>query len=85
MNESSDLDTRDIVAELAQEAEGQRRQLLTEIEQTTKRNVINYSATAIGASGEIMITPDIVNLTRVMAKADGLNGVDLILNTQAEE
>lgn len=80
-SESSNRETRDIVAELAQEAEAQRRRLLTEIESSTKRNVLNYSATAVGAPGEIMMTPDIVNLTRVMAKGTGLEGVDLILNT----
>ncbi len=80
-SQPSKRDARDIVAELAQEAEAQRRRLLAEIEKSTKRNVLNYSATAIGAPGEIMITPDIVNLTRVMAKGNGLQGVDLILNS----
>jgi hypothetical protein len=74
-------DTPDIVPEIAQEAEGRRRKLLSEIEKITKRNALNYSATAIGQPGEIMWTPDIVSLTRVMAKSEGLNGVDLILNS----
>lgn len=74
-------DTPDIVPEIAQEAEGRRRKLLIEIEKITKRNVLNYSATAVGLPGEIMMTPDIVSLTRVMAKGKGLQGVDLILNS----
>lgn len=73
--------TRDIVPEIAQEAEGRRRQLLVEIERLTQRNALNYSATAIGMPGEILMTPDIVNLTRVMSKGERLRGVDLILNT----
>lgn len=80
-SELSNRDKRDIVAELAQEAEAKRRRLLAEIEKSTKRNVLNYSATAVGAHGEIMIVPDIVNLTRVMTKGSGLQGVDLILST----
>ena len=67
-NESPKADTRDIVAELAQEAEAQRRRLLGKVQDSTKRNVLNYSATAVGAPGEIMMTPEIVNLTRVMSK-----------------
>ncbi len=74
-------DTQDIVPEIAQEAEARRRKLLVEIESTTKRNVLNYSATANGALGEIMFTPDILNLTRVMEKGEGLQGVLLILNS----
>ncbi len=71
----------DIVPEIAEEPEARRRDLLAEIERTTKRNALNYSATAVGAPGEVMATPDIVNLTRVMETRDGLQGVDLILNT----
>lgn len=80
-SEPSKPDTRDIVAELAQEADEKRRTLLAEIQNKTNRNVLNYSATAVGASGEIMMTPDIVNLTRIMVKDRGLRGVDLILNS----
>ncbi len=72
---------QDIVPEIAQEAEGRRRELLTDIEGITHRNAVNYSATAVGLPGEIMMMPDIVNLTRVMAKGEGLHGVDLILNS----
>ncbi len=72
---------RDIVPGIAQETEARRRDLLRDIEAHTQRNVLNYSATATGASGEIMFTPDILNLTRVMTLGDGLKGVDLILNS----
>lgn len=74
-------DARDIVPEIAQEAEARRRDLLAEIEKSTNRNVLNYSATASGKPGEIMFIPDILNLTRVMEKGEGLQGVLLILNS----
>lgn len=73
--------TEDIVPGIAQETEARRRSLLADIEDHTKRNVLNYSATAHGAPGEIMFTPDIVNFTRVMQKGEQLKGVDLILNS----
>lgn len=71
----------DILPEIAQEPEARRRHLLADIEKHTKRNVLNYSASARGAPGEIMFTPDIVNFTRVMQKREQLKGVDLILNS----
>ncbi len=74
-------DSPDILLDIAQEAEGRRRKLLSEIEKITKRNALNYSASALGLSGEVMWTLDIVNLTRVMARSEGLKGVDLILNS----
>lgn len=71
----------DIVPDVAQEAEAARRKLLSEIESLTGRNVLNYSATAVGAPGEIMFAPDILNLTRVMHDDRESRGVDLILNS----
>jgi hypothetical protein len=72
---------QDIVPDIAQEADAARRRLLAEIGVETCRNVLNYSATAIGAAGEIMFTPDILNLTRVMVRNEDRRGVDLILNS----
>ncbi len=74
-------DVRDIVPEIAQETEAARRKVLRSIEETTKRNAVNYSATFLGAPGEVMFTADIVNLTRVLSKNEGRKGVDLILNS----
>lgn len=81
MTDQPTPDSRDIVPDIAQEAESARRCLLAEIEQLTKRNALHYSATYWGAPGEIMFTPDIVNLTRVMVRGQGLKGVDLVLNS----
>lgn len=72
---------RDIVPDIAQEAEAARRRCLASIETRSKRHAIHYSATYLGAPGEIMFTPDIVNLTRVLVRNPECKGVDLILNS----
>lgn len=75
-----DNETRDIVPEIAREAEERRRAFIADIERQTKRHVLNYFAPATGQPGTIMFAPDVMNLTRVMVKRSGLKGVDLILN-----
>lgn len=74
-------ESRDILIALVQEPDVRRRELLAQIETVTGRHAINYSATAYGASGEILQNADIVNLTRVFRHEAGLTGIDLILNS----
>jgi len=71
----------DIVPAIQQEPDASRRAILQEIEGLTNRHVLNYSATAFGLPGEVMQGADILNLTRVMRKIPGKQGVDLILNS----
>jgi len=71
----------DIIPEIAREAEQRRRELIGSIQHKTKRHVLNYFAPMNAAPGSIMFFHDIMNLTRVMVKCDGLKGVDLILNS----
>jgi len=78
---TQDNEARDIIPEIAREAEEHRRAFIAEIEKQTNRHVLNYFAPATGQPGTIMFLPDIMNLTRVMVKHTGLKGVDLVLNS----
>lgn len=71
----------DIIAEIVQEPDTERRSLIAKIEGITKRHILNYSTTRFGSPNEIMHHGDILNLTRVMSTRPGLKGVDLILNS----
>lgn len=71
----------DIVPNIVQEANVRRREFIQQIEEVTKRHIINYSATAFGFGAEMLDNSDIANLTRVIGKIDGFQGVDLILTS----
>lgn len=71
----------DIAERLVNEAVGQRQDVLRKIEEITKRNVINYSTSSYGFASEMMSQSDILNMSQVAVKKEGLIGIDLILNS----
>jgi hypothetical protein len=75
------VQSTDIVPQIVDESSRLRRELILKIEEETRRNVVNYSATAFGFSTEVMDSSDIVNLARVMSRSEDRHGVDLVLNS----